>query len=233
MEVSILQKRMANTDDTFQTATNRSKSITNAIVDCGASHSCLNSFRDVDPTTIRRLKTPVQVGGIVGGLEVNYMAVAEWETLDQHGNVVPLKEKVLIHPDIPHPLLSPQAFLAFNNSGRRHGKLEDHFRIFHDRAEWHVSGSKLLTMDYDRSFLPRLVLFSKGTAVPSLEAMSSVLHSENRNLSPLRTIWMQWHVKLGHLSFSHVQKLALGGFLDKMALGLLRSATEAPHCAAC
>ena len=88
-------------------------------------------------------------------------------------------------------------------------------------------------MNYDHSFLPRIVLFSKGTAMSSLKAMSSVLHSENRNLSPLQKIWMRWHVKLGHLSFSHVRKLALGGFLDKTALGLLRPSADSPHCAAC
>ena len=127
----------------------------------------------------------------------------------------------MIHPDIPHTLLSPQAFLSFNNSGERHGELKDHFRIFHDCAEWHVNGKKLLTMNYDSSFLPRIVLFSKGTALSSLQALLTVLHTENWNLSPIQKIWMRWHVKLGHLSFAHVKKLAIGGFLDKMALGLL------------
>jgi hypothetical protein len=31
--------------------------------------------------------------------------------------------------------------------------------VFRDRAEWHRDGCKLLTMDYDNSFLPRMILF--------------------------------------------------------------------------
>jgi hypothetical protein len=44
---------------------------------------------------------------------------------------------------------------------------------------------------------------------------------------------MRWHIKLGHLSFSRVMKLALGGFLDHHALGLERnSLIGQPKCAA-
>ena len=68
----------------------------------------------------------------------------------------------------------------------------------------------------------------------TLKAMTSVLHMDNHNLTPLQKIWLRWHIKLGHLSFNHVQKLALGGFLDRLALGLLRTrAEEQPPCAAC
>jgi len=89
-------------------------------------------------------------------------------------------------------------------------------------------------MDYDNSFLPRMILFSKGESVSTLSAMASVLHSTNRNLTPLQKIWLRWHIKLGHLSFSHVQKLAVGGFLDKLALGLVNcTGTSHPTCAAC
>ena len=45
---------------------------------------------------------------------------------------------------------------------------------------------------------------------------------------------MQWHCKLGHLGFDHTQTLGTQGFLDKFALGLLRSALpDAPKCASC
>ena len=67
---------------------------------------------------------------------------------------------------------------------------EDHFRVFHDQAEWHIDGRKLLTMKYDTCFLPMLVLFSKGTSMSTLKAMTSVLHMDNRNLTPLQKIWL-------------------------------------------
>ena len=111
---------------------------------------------------------------------------------------------------------------------------DDHFKVMSDRAEWHMNGQKLFTMAYDGSFLPRVTLFHKDKAETTLKAMHSVLHKENQNLGPKSRIWMKWHVKLGHLSFQHVRKLALGGFLDKLAFGLQRDAVpDQPHCAAC
>ena len=181
-----LHRRIKANTDTFKQVTQDSMSVTSSVVDTGASFSCWNSLKDIDPKSIRRLKKPIKLGGIAGGLSVEYIGLAEWETMDTQGNVIPIKERVLIHPDIPSPLFSPQSFLAFNNSGDKPGTLEDHFKVFHNRAEWHANGNKVLTMNYDHSFLPRIVLFSKGTAMSSLKAMSSVLHSENRNLSPLQ-----------------------------------------------
>ena len=175
-----------------------------------------------------------ELGGIAGGLEIEYIGTANWETLDDTGDVVSFHEQVLIHEDLPHRLLSPQAFLSHRANGDKFGDVDDHFRIYHNRAEWHMNGRRLLQMQFDSSFLPRITLFSKGKAVESLHAMTSVLHHSNRNLTPLQKVWMRWHIKLGHLGFAHVQKLALGGFLDKLALGLLRTTiSDHPHCSAC
>jgi hypothetical protein len=179
--------------------------------------SATNSFLDGDPTSIRELSKPVVLGGIAGGLSIKYVGRATWETLDDAGNVVAFHEDVLIHPNLPDRLLSPQAFLRQQNP--RRGSC-DHFQVFHDRTEWHRNGSKLLTMEYDSSFLPRLILFSKGATIPTLKAFTSVLHSDNQNLTYLQKLWLRWHIKLGHILFSHVQTLGLGGWLDTHALGL-------------
>jgi hypothetical protein len=89
-------------------------------------------------------------------------------------------------------------------------------------------------MGYDASFLPRITLFREGKAQPTLKAMTNVVNNSNKNLTAYQKIWMQWHIKLGHLGFAHVQKLGLGGFLDKLALGLGRTLiTEQPKCSAC
>ena len=157
-----------------------------------------------------------------------------WETMDAQGNVVPFEEEVLIHSELPHRLVSPQAFLLTNLKGEKTGDVRDHFRIYHDRCEWFKQGSHVLSMQYDTSFLPRITLFPKGQTVSSLRALNSVLHNSNRNMSPLQRMWALWHNKLGHLSFAHVQKLGLGGFLDRHALGLLRTTVpDHPTCTAC
>jgi len=133
------------------------------IVDTGCSHSATNTFSDVDPTSIRILEKPLTLGGIAGGLEIKYIGRAQWETLDDNGNVVPFNEDVLIHPDLPDRLLSPQSFLSRKRDGQKSKDLDAHFKVFRDRAaEWHRDGCRLLTMEYDNSFLPRMILFSKG-----------------------------------------------------------------------
>ena len=95
-----------------------------------------------------------------------------------------------------------------------------------------MGGQRIMTMGFDSSFLPRITLFKRGTAMSNLKAISSVLSHDNENLTPLQKIWLRWHIKLGHLAFAHVQRLGLGGFLDKGAMGLLRSKmSEHPKCA--
>ena len=64
-----------------------------------------------------------------------------------------------------------------------------------------MDGRKLLTLNYDECFLPRINLFCKGTAEPTMSALNSVVSPETRNMSPLKKLWMMWHIRLGHLSF--------------------------------
>jgi len=93
---------------------------------------------------------------------------------------------------------------------------------------------KLITLGFDQSYLPRLTLFTAGKAVTTLEALNATVHQSNQNLSPLKKLWLGWHIKLGHIGFSHVQKLALGGFLNRLSLGLLRTTVpDYPRCASC
>ena len=101
-------------------------------------------------------------------------------------------------------------------------------------------------MKYDESFLPRINLFKKGTALSSAQDMfsafesrmmgttKSVLDPSNQNLSPFKRLWMLWHIKLEHLSFERVLKLALGGYLDQQAMKLQREVVgKPPVCASC
>ena len=108
-----------------------------------------------------------------------YIGTANWETLDVNGDVVSFHEQVLIHEDLPNRLLSPQAFLSHRANGEKYGNIEDHLRIYHNRAEWHMQGRQVLKMQFDSSFLPRITLFPQGKALSSLKAMNSVLHSKN------------------------------------------------------
>jgi GAG-pre-integrase domain len=206
-----------------------------AIVDTGCSLSCTNHKEDFRPGTLQPLESHVSLGGIAGNLLIQYKRIVDWETPDEFGNIVPFTTMALYHQDLPGRLFSPQAYLREQST--IHGpKFEKEicFILLADKAEWHGNGTKLFAMKYDASYLPLITLFHKDTACSTLAAMQSVLHHSNKNLSPMSKIWLRWHVKLGHLSFSHVLKLALGGFLGHLALGIDRTKIlDQPHCAAC
>jgi hypothetical protein len=99
--------------------------------------------------------------------------------------------------------------------------------------EWHEQFKELLSIPYDTSFLPRMAFFRKGCAGTSLKGFFGSLHDSNKNLSLLKKLWLKWQAKLGHLSFLHTQKLAIGEYLDKSGLGLAGvPAVEQPQCKA-
>ena len=73
-------------------------------------------------------------------------------------------------PDFSCTLLSPQSILrhalkdkfSLTDKDLTDGQLnhivdqlmEDHFRVYANRMEWHVNGALVQTMPYDTSFLP-------------------------------------------------------------------------------
>jgi hypothetical protein len=82
------------------------------------------------------------------------------------------------------------------------------------RVEIHQNGDKLLTLQFDSSFLPRLTMFRSGTAQATLTALYSNLVGEtNSNISPWTKHWLRWHYKLGHLEFEYVRRLGVAGWL--------------------
>ena len=215
--------------EVFSEVARQHSDILYAIADTGASCSCTNDVRDFEPGTLVKLDQPKVIGGIAGGVTVQYEGMIRWETLDDNGNVIIFRTKGLLAESLPCRLFSPQSFLTESQN------LDDHFRVYGDRSEWHMFGQKLLTLKYDGSFLPRMTMFRRGTTTATLTALQgNVLDERNHNLSPLRRIWAMWHFRLGHLGFAHVRQLGSMGFLDKAGLGLLRSSTDSiPKCAAC
>ena len=113
--------------------------------------------------------------------------MVHWETIDKFGNLLKFRHKAFYHPDLPGRLFSPQAYLR--EQSIVHNKsfnLDDHFRVYHDRAEWHIDGQLLLTLDFDSCFLPTMTMFQEGTAMATLKAMTAVVKETNKNLSPFR-----------------------------------------------
>ena len=247
-EIHQLQHRIKSHSEQFSMATKHHPDIMSAIVDTGANHAIFNNCDHVDPLSIRKLSEPVMVGGIADGLPCWYVATTNCEVVNEDGNVIPIQEQVLINEQLPFPIFSPQAFMSHKANGGKGvlppsdfaqlktdpDEVEEHFRVFHNRAEWHMQGRRILNIPFDENYLPRLALFRKGTALPALTALNSVLSPDNKNLSNFQKTWLRWHIKLGHLSFARVQQMALGGLLDKLALGLNKAMVgHPPKCAAC
>jgi hypothetical protein len=125
-------------------------------------------------------------------------------------------------------VFSPQAYCLREKKGQA-----VEMAIQSEHALWRVNMKDYFKIYYDSSFLPRMMLFHAVKAAPTSMALQSVIRDSNINLS-LQKVWMRWHIKLGHLSFSHDMKLALGGFLDLHALGLERNLLVGqPKCSAC
>ena len=101
-----------------------------AIADTGCSMTCTNGLKDFLPGTMEELPKPITLGGIAGGLLVKYSGTVSWETVDDFGNIVSLQTKAFLQEDLPCRLFSPQAFLKHSSQ-----RVEDHFRVYSDRAE--------------------------------------------------------------------------------------------------
>ncbi len=102
------------------------------IADTGCSYSATPHATDCDPGSIQKLSEPIPLGGIAGGLKIEYIGTITLETIDKEGNIIPFKDEVLINPDLPHRLLSPQAFVSHHPDGTRTGDVEEHVRVFHN-----------------------------------------------------------------------------------------------------
>ena len=224
-----LQKSVQASNQVFQAAVNNSNQAFSAVADSGCSETCSPYLNDFIPGTMYKLEEPLALGGIAGSLPVTHAGRVHWETVDDFGELVEFQTEAFYHPALPGRLFSPQSYLRREQRGKA---ME--LAIQGEESVWRVNMETRFSVKYDESFLPRITLFHAGKAVPTLMALQSVIQHENVNLSPLQKIWMRWHIKLGHLSFSHVLKLALGGFLDVHAMSLKRNPElGTPKCAAC
>ena len=225
-----LRTRIQEMSSAFNDLTREAPNAFTAILDTGASWNAINDPKLCVPGSIRKLENPIVLDGIAGGLPITESGKIEVETLAKDGSIHSFTATAMINTSLPGILLCPQALVL----SRAPPNLHDHFSIYHDRMEWIEDGSTKVSIPYDSSFLPRLTLFKKGEADASLKAFHGTVHESNKNLTSQKKTWLKWHIRLGHLSFVHTRKLAVGGFLNNLALGLSSLLThEAPKCEAC
>ena len=241
-DMCALQAKIKEDENLFTAVTKSNKEIVSAIVDTGCSFHMTNNIGLLDPSTITTLTTPIEVDGINGGQSLTTKGIAHMEVITEQGLVYPVDLEMYCEESLPGTLVSPQALASSIVQAQQAGhspvhnpsSLQDHFRIYSNRMEWHVDEKCILSMPYDSSFLPRMTLFPAGRSETALKAMLSSLQFSNKNLTPLQKVWQLWHVKLGHISYSLVQKLGIAGCLDRHALDLSKiPLSDRPMCESC
>ena len=225
----------------FQESIGEEHPIISTVLDTGASFTAVPDKTLIVPNSLHKLSTPIELDGIAGGCSVNHCCVIEFECVDKHGDTFQKQTAAYYHPELPCTLLSPQSLLRDEHNSKIHSseqalsKEEQYFKVLRNKVEWHEDGKHLMDILYDSSFIPRLQMFKVGTAGPVLKGFhASVTGPSNRNLSPLKKVWLRLHHILGHPSFSLVQQLAAGGWFDAKAMGLSQlPPSQAPMCEAC
>ena len=241
-----LRARVREDDELFSAVTHNSTSITSAIFDTGSSFVVTNNKDLLVPGTLVDLPQPVVMDGIAGGFSIKKKGIGKFQFVKPNGDLHTVECEVYFDQEFPCTLVSPQALLAYSlkldqqlydgliTEEKYQSIVEDHFRVFHNRMEWHADGEMLVSIPYDSAFLPRLTIFSADKAESSLKALLNTIHHSNRNLTPLQKAWQLWHSRLGHPAFSLVQKLGAAGSLDRQALELAKiPLSERPMCESC
>ena len=241
-----LQAKLQSDDELFSAVTKNHPDIVSAIDDTGSSFCVTNNSKLIEPGTLVKLDEPIELDGIAGGMELHYKGLAPLEVITNDGIPYQFKVEMYFAEDFPCTLMSPQAMLVSILKSKdilgpdatiddlSNKALEDHFRVYYNRMEWHADGELILTMPYDSAFLPRMTIFPAGKSEQSLKSMLNALHSSNRNLTPLQKIWQLWHAKLGHPAHSLVQQLGASGCLDRHALELSKiPLSDRPMCESC
>lgn len=249
-DLCALQAKIHDDENLFAAVTKNNPHIVSAIADTGSSFCVTNNINLIDPNTLQKLPKPVDLDGIAGGFTIQYKGIARLELFLDNGEPFKFQVEMYFEETFPTTLMSPQAIeecMLRLHKQLENGTITDetflstvealieqHFRIYHNRMEWHTADGGMITIPYDSAFLPRMTIFPEGKGEPSLKAMLNSLHDSNKNLTPLQKVWQLWHIKLGHPSYSLVQKLGAAGNLDRHALDLSKiPLCDRPMCESC
>ena len=189
------------------------------IMDTGASRTVTGMKDDFLPGTLHDLATPLVLGGVEGKLVAEQAGTVRYEMLDDAGELVVVECEAIYSPTLCCRLFSPQ---TFHREFYARGAGESEFATRHNRALFRIpkvdgKGTHTITVPYDKStHLPIIEGFKNATAVAESLAMSCVTDALNQNLTSLQKVMLQWHYKIGHIGFQHLQWIGRQGWLGKM-----------------
>ncbi len=202
------------------------------IVDSGASCHATGFKNDFIPGTLKSLDDPVSMDGIGATLKATHKGVLKYEFVKDDGTLGTFEGYGLYLPDMSCRLFSPQIYLEAHK--KTFGKPPGHFEIHWDHSCFAFTDGSMVTMQFDNTtHLPILHTFQDATKVAESLLTSCVTDEMNQNLTSLQKLMLQWHFKLGHIGFQHLQWIARQGWLGKLAEKFGVSSVAPPKCAAC
>ena len=145
-----LQAKLQSDDELFSAVTKNNPNIVSSIGDTGSSFNVTNNPNLIVPGTLVKLDQPIELDGIVGGTELHYKGIAKLEVIQDDGTPYQFEVEMYFDEDFPCTLVSPQATLLYILKSRKmmppdatlddltDEAFDDHFRIYHNRMEWHA-----------------------------------------------------------------------------------------------
>ena len=221
----------------YKTATTSVKENTFSVIwDSGASIS-ISPHRSDFVGPLEPPSVGIRLQGIVKGLAVHGIGHVAWSFVDNRGQLRTLKLPAYFVPKATARLLSTNSLLKTYPS--------ESITLLHDRLilsgteTTEVSGIEILVDPRSNLHVGTAYDGSKSTRDSILAAAYATTTSpSNVNLSTAEKELLQWHCRLGHLSFKKIQFLMQSGVLahSESARRLQTSAaklTSCPMCAAC
>ena len=165
----------------------------------------------------------------------------QYEVFADDGKLAVLEGDGYLLPQLKLRLFSPQAFFDTMEKGTGStGSDTASFEVFRSKSVINLppdsSGHRRsITMRYNpQTFLPVLPAFKSVELTGlNLALEGCVTSNDNENLSYLQKLLLQWHYKLGHLSFQHTQWIARRGLLGKLCSFIGSTTVLPPICASC
>ena len=171
------------------------------LLDTGAS-ACTSPHKDAFvPGTLHKLRTPITLQGIGGGMEITQNGLLYYETLDDNGELLHVNVDGFYAPHMKQSLFSPQ--VLFHDWERR-GFLEVHF----DRAVLHYRNQKVtLPLDLQSRLFYLSTFQNVSKAAEELVCSLELTHEKNQNLSQGQKNLLKFHHALIHIGFYTIRRI--------------------------
>ena len=147
--------------------------------------------------------------GIAKGLRIHGIGQLEWKFLDYQGSIQTIKTEGYYIPGLKTRLLSPQAYFLQQQGGD--------MLVNGTCCKFRWKNGATMTINYlpQNNLLIAMAFKGDNLASQKVSINTCVSDEVNQNLTPKQKLLLQWHFKLGHMSFVKLQALVRKGHLPE------------------